>query len=530
MSEYSQIDDELLSAYLDDELAPAERARVDERLAADPAARQLLDELRGVSRAMKELPGATLGTDLRESVLRRAERAMLVPGELASTSAREKFTPSFPIGRSKRAWFWAVSALAAGILLMVFQQAPERNNGLPGQVARNDRGELSRDRPLPPLSMKAIESKEESIASAPVAARAESSTVVGDRSSTATDDTNLETNARRSVVATEGAAEFRGGGGGMGGMGGAAPGGLAGSGVELGRTLVDASGEDLLVVHVSVNRKAFESNAFDQLLVQNNIEVETPPADKSKVADPLDVEMVVVEAAPAQVAACLDDLNKDATNFEAVAIDDSLATNRRAQAQSRPEANLQQYNRGNVANQQQPELAPDNSYYYSTNRGTVSIPGPASIERNLAKYSENTSQVDGQSRVGVELQARAKRVAPPAAAYEALDDLVAKSNTQSGSQSISRAADGSFSAANAPAPVDTRFSTQSQPAAPQQNVARRAYQNQKVALNDEMMQVLFVLSCSGEPAAAESTPATLPAAEPPTATGSIEEGLKSDER
>jgi hypothetical protein len=524
MSEFSQIDDELLSVYLDDELAPAERARVDERLAADPAARQLLDELRGVSRAMKELPAAKLGTDLRESVLRRAERAMLVPGELASPSEREKFTPSFPIGRSKRAWFWAISALAAGILLMVFQQAPERNNGLPGQVARNDRGEISRDRPLPPLSMKAIEAKEESIASATVAAHAESSTVVGDRSSTATDETNLETDARRSVVATEGVAEFRGGGSGMGGMGGAAPGGLAGSGVELGRTVVDASGEDLLVVHVSVNRKAFESNAFDQLLVQNNIEVETPPADKLKVADPQDVEMVVVEAAPAQVVACLDDLNKDATNFEAVAIDDSLATNRWAQAQSRPEANLQQYNRGSVANQQQPELAPDNSYYYSTNRGRVSI------ERNLAKHSENTSQVDGQSRVGVELQARAKRVVPPAAAYEALDDLAAKSNTQSSSQSFSGAADGNFSAANAPAPVDTRFSAQSQQSAPQQNVARRAYQNQKLSLNDEMMQVLFVLSCSGEPAAGESTPATPPAAEPPTATGSIEEGLKSDER
>ena len=82
--EAANFDDELLSAYLDDELTPEERARVEERLAADPAARQLLDELRAVSRAMKDLPPATLGADLRETVLRRAERAMLVSGERAS--------------------------------------------------------------------------------------------------------------------------------------------------------------------------------------------------------------------------------------------------------------------------------------------------------------------------------------------------------------------------------------------------------------------------------------------------------------
>ena len=93
MPEFEIFDDELLSAYLDDELTPEERARVEERMAADPRARQLLEELRAVSRAMKELPPATLGTDLRETVLRRAERAMLVSGERASARGLNEVRP-----------------------------------------------------------------------------------------------------------------------------------------------------------------------------------------------------------------------------------------------------------------------------------------------------------------------------------------------------------------------------------------------------------------------------------------------------
>ena len=84
MSESENIDDELLSAYLDDELAPEERARVEQRLAADPAARQLLEQLRAVSRAVKDLPAEPIGVDIRDTVLRRAERAMLISNPTGS--------------------------------------------------------------------------------------------------------------------------------------------------------------------------------------------------------------------------------------------------------------------------------------------------------------------------------------------------------------------------------------------------------------------------------------------------------------
>ena len=76
---------------------------------------------------MKDLPPATLGADLRESVLRRAERAMLLSGERASASGPSE------IGLADSRWpveaglVLGRAALAAGLLLMVFQREPARS-------------------------------------------------------------------------------------------------------------------------------------------------------------------------------------------------------------------------------------------------------------------------------------------------------------------------------------------------------------------------------------------------------------------
>jgi hypothetical protein len=72
---------ELLSAYLDGELTAAEQAETERLLAADPAARQLLDDLRALSAALQSLPQQKLGEDLSAHVLRAAERRMLTEGE-----------------------------------------------------------------------------------------------------------------------------------------------------------------------------------------------------------------------------------------------------------------------------------------------------------------------------------------------------------------------------------------------------------------------------------------------------------------
>ena len=47
---------QILSAYLDGQLAPEETARIEKRLAEDPDARTLLEQLRQVSQMVPSLP------------------------------------------------------------------------------------------------------------------------------------------------------------------------------------------------------------------------------------------------------------------------------------------------------------------------------------------------------------------------------------------------------------------------------------------------------------------------------------------
>ncbi len=154
MSDLENIDDELLSAYLDDELSPAEHARVEARLATDPAARQLLEQLRVMSQAVHSLPQESLGREFRDAIVRRAEQASAArtstkqastkqasqAAKLAGSSAASSPAPpngaakelrsagpSFTLGRSRRGWVWAAMAVAAGLLIMVFQPVTDKN-------------------------------------------------------------------------------------------------------------------------------------------------------------------------------------------------------------------------------------------------------------------------------------------------------------------------------------------------------------------------------------------------------------------
>ncbi|MBX9787574.1 MAG: zf-HC2 domain-containing protein [Pirellulales bacterium] len=67
-------DEERLSAYLDGELSAEEQARVEQLLADEPAARQLLEELRVVSNTLQSLPRTRVPGDLAADVLREIER------------------------------------------------------------------------------------------------------------------------------------------------------------------------------------------------------------------------------------------------------------------------------------------------------------------------------------------------------------------------------------------------------------------------------------------------------------------------
>ena len=72
-------DEERLSAYLDGELSSDEQARVEQLLAEEPAARQLLDELRAVSSTLQSLPRTRVPGNLAADVLREIERRGVQP-------------------------------------------------------------------------------------------------------------------------------------------------------------------------------------------------------------------------------------------------------------------------------------------------------------------------------------------------------------------------------------------------------------------------------------------------------------------
>ncbi|MCI0492694.1 MAG: hypothetical protein L0Z07_07140, partial [Planctomycetes bacterium] len=149
-----EFNNELLNAYLDDELTPDERASVEKRLAADPSARRMLDELRAVSLAVRSLPAEAVGEDLCASILQRAERAMVTnpPAKPATSEARfprlaesaelasqptGSMLPKWTIGRTGRGWFWAGLAVAAALLISFFQPEAGRDQKLPDIARRS---------------------------------------------------------------------------------------------------------------------------------------------------------------------------------------------------------------------------------------------------------------------------------------------------------------------------------------------------------------------------------------------------------
>ncbi len=141
-------DDELISAYLDGELSEAERARAEAILAEQPEARQLLEDLRALRGGFEGLPSHRVDLTFLDRVMRSAEREMLlgeppsvkfehVEGEptemrLASVErSHHQREPRHPSARGeswqrwRRPLAWAGLALAAGVLIMVVERAPQ---------------------------------------------------------------------------------------------------------------------------------------------------------------------------------------------------------------------------------------------------------------------------------------------------------------------------------------------------------------------------------------------------------------------
>jgi len=120
--------DELLSAYIDGELSDAQRAEVEERLAKDADARQLVSELRALKESVRSLPAYRLEEDLARRVLQRAERAILTggvddeatesEGPPSSSEPPKPWTRPLLRERWRRVYLWPVLAVAATLLIM----------------------------------------------------------------------------------------------------------------------------------------------------------------------------------------------------------------------------------------------------------------------------------------------------------------------------------------------------------------------------------------------------------------------------
>lgn len=108
--------DDLLSAFHDGEVTPAERAAAEQRLATLADARLELSEFKQISSLLKELPRDRLPSEFPQQVLQSIEREMLIPSQPVDP------TDSFAArARSSRRWIGTVAVLtsAAGLLLLV---------------------------------------------------------------------------------------------------------------------------------------------------------------------------------------------------------------------------------------------------------------------------------------------------------------------------------------------------------------------------------------------------------------------------
>ncbi len=147
--------EELLTAYLDDELAPEERADVERMLAEDAASRQLFEELKALRSTLQALPQERLEADFSKKVMQLAERSMLVgpsPGDGQASPSTLQQTPAPKVEvrstsdqdwtrRMLRPLAFAGMAIAAALAVMVLQPDELANQDAARGIAREDREE-----------------------------------------------------------------------------------------------------------------------------------------------------------------------------------------------------------------------------------------------------------------------------------------------------------------------------------------------------------------------------------------------------
>ncbi len=150
-------DEELISAYHDGELSGEDLARAEQLLATQPELRQLLEDLRAMSASLGAVPRTQLGDEFPARVLRKAEREMFTSAaKPAAKPAEEAAKPAAPIEpartsalrwpRGRRPWLYAAAALAAAIVIMLFDNSRDRVAQQVADAPRNERADrVARD-------------------------------------------------------------------------------------------------------------------------------------------------------------------------------------------------------------------------------------------------------------------------------------------------------------------------------------------------------------------------------------------------
>jgi hypothetical protein len=142
-----QPDNELISAYLDGELTDAEQAQVEQMLAASPAARRLLDEMRALGTSLQSLPQRKLGEDLSKSVLQAAasRQSNGLDGSQPASQRPKQASSRTPLVRriveriknNPRIIVWPLVVLTTAVLLTVFNPEQPGPGGKGGrQIAQ----------------------------------------------------------------------------------------------------------------------------------------------------------------------------------------------------------------------------------------------------------------------------------------------------------------------------------------------------------------------------------------------------------
>jgi hypothetical protein len=488
-----ELGDELLSAYLDDELSADERALVERRLAVDADARQMLEHLRSASQAVRELPHQAPDRDLRVPVLQKIEARPDSPSHAAA--AKSEPMPKLTIGRTARGWVWASLAVAAALLIML-NQSDDRVPPI-GDVAQRTseppaaKETLARDAPelrawnepaAPPAAPAVAE------VDSPAPSAGELADMPAPSAAVPADESSIAPQAASQVQLgaapqSDSAGEFH-------------------EGLDYVAASQSASSSDeseLVVVHVLAKRQALENKSFEKLLESKGIALEAetteeqiapepgtapPPAEsgieqerliEARSLSTAGCEAVLVEAPPMAIYKCMAELNQDSNNYPGVSVDDfELADDvsaLEASGAKKLATDLGKYSRGVVPQQYKDAFSRDMASYYQSGANGPDARGAPPFGAEL-RSPQKESQESSTRRSEVAL-GRARKVQPRIVSAR---DAEARSNRYEG-------------LAGAAAPADALADRDVLPQAPS-----------SASAESENWQVLFLL-CPVEEAA-----------------------------